>query len=374
MQSFHRMIVSRIANLGGIPRAILSEALQAASRFRYVSAVPLSRSVRWWCTIIGEQPDTSDRHLPTVMTQIQLALLMIIQRNPDHSRYARWLALATILGVPESSLPDAPSPLVIATLRTQGATQYPAPPPLGSSVPSRRERATLGCALLRAGQVIPSAWIEAVVAEQDRATAVQWIAHGALSHHLDALCHDDLTDREITTLIRAGVVLPSSCRFLAQHQWHSDMPWHAIPLSTWDRHPNLHEARTSRSRTAAAWLFHYPHLHQDERFIAALGEDEHWTAEVLIQTDIRDERLLARVATDAASSAEVLIQTDIRDERLLARVATDAALSARVLIQTDIRDERLLARVATDAMRAWNVCKRRPDLRSTLWEVAQHGT
>ena len=279
-----------------------------------------------------------------VIARAQRSLLALSMSRATDPRRTRWLAVASMIGVPADQLPEPVSPAVVEAIRWQR-----------TATSSLSTRARDGLAALHQGTPIPTELIDEAIRSRDRASIIAWLAHGAWDERFEAVC-GRFTDQEIGMLVRAGV-LPHPLVQQVFQRWKSDkLPWEAFPLTMWDTASDVTVARAGRARTAATQLIRYPDLRTDDRLIAAAAQDAQWAAHVLCGTDIRDDRLIAAAAQDAQWAADVLIQyPNIRDDRLIAAAAQDARRAAHVLCNTDIRDDRLIAAAAQDAQWAAHV-------------------
>ena len=393
MSCAYRHAATRIATIAGIPPDVMLTAMDIARQRRVTfPALPPDR-LRTIAPLLGITPTCGNPQ--QVIARIQSALIALGTLHATNPWVERWVAIAAaLLGVPEDHLPVPVHPVIMATVRAQWA----APPR------AARSRRAKGLAALWRGEPIPAKLIDEARRNGDRMAIVTWIAHGVWDERFTDVCRN-LTDEEIGTIARAGVVPDALVERVVQRWGSDDLPWDIFPLTLWDRVADPDIAREGRSRTAAMrlichptirddrlmiaaaetpWYAHdvliaRPDLRTDECLLAAVAPHSHWAAEVLKGTDICDDRLIDTVANaeDAAYAARVLIERpDLHtDNRLLATVAAHSHWAARVLQRTTIRDDRLIIAATATPSSAHDVLIARPDLRTDeclLAAVAAH--
>lgn len=168
-------------------------------------------------------------------------------------------------------------------------------------------RRSKGIAALQQGRPIPKALVDAAIRTCDWESITAWLAHGALDPRLDACC-DRITDAQIATVVRAGV-LPDVLIDRIVSQWSSnDLPWDAFPLILWDRVTDPTIAHLGRARTAATQLIHHHDLH-DDRLITAAAQHAWMAAKILVaRPDLREEYLITAAARNRWTAHDVLRQ------------------------------------------------------------------
>ena len=345
MSCTYRHAATRIASMAGIPHDLMLTAMDVARRYRGTfPALPPDR-LRTITQLLGIPPTCGNPQ--QVLTRIQSALLALGILHPTHPWVERWLAMAAALGIPDDRLPIPVHPAIVATVRAQWAAPPPAPAP---------DRATAGIAALWQGDPIPTELIKDALRMGDRQAIVTWMAYGVWDDRFEAMCRN-LTDAEIGTIVRAGVVPDAVVERIVQRWQSNDLPWDVFPLAMWDRVPDLEIARKGRARTAAMKLIRDRTL-RDHQLMAAAAENPWYAKEVLVtRRDLRDHRLIDAVAKSPSTARDVLItRRDLRtDDRLIAAIAHHHYWAAEVLQGTNIRDDRLIAVVATEPRNAKDV-------------------
>ena len=380
MSCAYRHAAARIATIAGIPRDLMLTAMDIARQRRITfPALPPDR-LRTIAPRLGISSTCGNPQ--QVIARIQSALLALGTLHPSQAWVERGMAIAAALGVPDDHLPVPVHPEIMATVRAQWAAPPPNPAP---------DRATAGIAALWRGDPIPAELIEEALRTGDRQAIVTWIAHGVWDDRFTKICRR-LTDAEIETIIRAGVVPDAVVERVAQRWTSRTLPWDIFPLAMWDRVADPEIARWGSARTAATKLIRDPAL-RDERLIAAAAAVPSYAHDVLVNRpdlrdnclieataavpsyasdvlikrhDLSDDRLIEAVAGNAACARDVLIKRhDLSDDRLIAAVATDAAWARDVLIaRHDLSDDRLIAAVVKDPAYVRTVLLARPDLRT----------
>ena len=354
MSCSYRRAATRIATIAGIPPDLMMMAMDIA-RQRCVTfpALPPDR-LRTIAPVLGITPTCGNPQ--QVIARAQSALIALGTLHPSHPWVERGMAIATaLLGVPEDHLPVPVHPEIMATVRAQWATPPPHPAP---------DRATRGLAFLWRGDPIPDELIDEAICDGDRTAIVTWIAHGVWDDRFEDVCRK-LTDEEIGTIVRAGVVPDALVEQVAQKWMPRRLPWDVFPLAIWDRVADPEIASSYRAHTAAAKLIRDPTL-RDDQLIAAAAKGSGWAYHVLVaRHDLSDDRLIAAVAENAAYAYNLLVaRHDLSDDRLIAAVAERCSWDARdVLIKRhDLSDDRLIAAVAQDPWYARDVLVERHDL------------
>ena len=355
MSCAYRTAATRIATIATIPPDLMLTAMDSARQRRVTFPDLPPDRLRTIAPLLGIAPTCGNPQ--QIMARIHAALLILGTLHSTHLSVERWMAMAVAHGVPDDHLPVSVHPEIMATVCAQWAAPPPNPAP---------DRTTAGIAALWQGDPIPAELIEEALRTGDRRAIVTWIAHGVWDDRFTDVCRN-LTDAEIGTIVRAGVVPDALVARVAQRWWSSDLPWNVFPLTLWDRVADPEIAREGRARTAAMTLIHHPTL-RDDRLIAAAAEKPWYAKDVLIvRTDFSDDRLIAAVAAQTAQwAAEVLIRRfDLSDDRLIAAVATKGTpWDARNVLVTrhDLHDDRLIAAVAKNATCARDVLITRRDL------------
>ena len=337
MSCAYRHAAARIATIAGIPTDLMLTAMDIARQRRVTFPTLPPDRLRTITRLLGISSTCGNPQ--QVIARAQSALIALGTLHSTHPSVERWMAIATaLLGVPEDHLPVPVHPEIMATVRAQWA----APPR-----PARSRRAQ-GIAALWRGKSIPAELIEEAIRLKDRTAIVTWMAYGVWDDRFEAMCWN-LTDEEIGTIVRAGVVPDAVVERIAEQWWSDSLPWEIIPFAMWDRVPDPTIARAGRARTAAAKLARNPAL-RDDQLIAAAAEKSRWAGHVLVaRHDLSDDRLIAAVATDAEYAHNVLCaRHDLTDDRLIT-AAAEEPWSARVVLiaRHDLSDDRLIDAVAT---------------------------
>ena len=382
MSCAYRTAATRIATIATIPPDLMLTAMDIARQRRVVSPdlPPDRRSII--AKLLGITPTCGNPQ--RVIAHTTTALLILGALYPTHPSVERWMAIATVLGVPDDHLPVSVHPVIMATVRAQWAAPPRAP----------RSRRAKGIAALWRTASIPTDLIDEALCVGDRQAIVTWMAHGVWDDRFTGVCYG-LTERDIGTIVRAGVVTDAIVEQVARWWPSDDLPWEVFPVTMWDRVPDPTIARAGRARTAATKLILDPTL-GDDQLIAAAAEDSWYASDVLIKRpdlsdnrlidittkvphyacdvliarpDLCDNRLINAVATHPVLSKKLLVnRSDLRtDDRLITAVVTNPWYARCVLIAcTDLSDNRLIAAVVTaeDATYAHDVLIARPDLRT----------
>ena len=338
MSCAYRHATTRIATIAGIPPDLMLTAMDIARQRRVTfPALPPDR-LRTIAPLLGIAPTCGNPQ--QVIARAQSALIALGTLHPSQAWVERGMAIAAALGVPEDHLPVPVHPEIMATVRAQWAAPPPDPAP---------DRATAGIAALWRGNPIPAELIDEAIRASDRTAIVTWMAHGGWDDRFTDVCRN-LTNAEIGTIVRAGVITDALVERIAQ-RWQSDnLPWDVFPLAMWDRVPDPKIAREGRARTAAARLIRDPAL-RDNRLIDAAAQHPRWAAAILGKRyDRCDDCLIAAVAQDPWYARDVLIaRHDLRDHRLIAAAAKDPLRAQDVLLaRPDLRTETCLITAAAD--------------------------
>ena len=337
MSCAYRHAAARIATIAGIPPDLMLTAMDIARQRRVAFPDLPPDRLRTIAPLLGITPTCGNPQ--QVIARIQSALIALGTLHPTHLYIERWMAVAAALGVPDDHLPVPVHPEIMATVRAQWAAPPPNPAP---------DRTAKGLAALWNGEPIPTEVIDEAIHAGDRQAIVTWIAHGVWDDRFEAMCAD-LSDQEIGTIARAGVMPDTIVKQIAWRWWSADLPWDVFPLAMWDRVANPDIARVGHTRTAAMKLIRVSTL-CDDRLITAAAQQAVWAAKVLIHRhDLCDDRLIAAVAKDEVRAHDVLLaRHDLADDRLIAAVARNAACARNVLIKRhDLADDRLIEAVAS---------------------------
>ena len=359
MSCTYRTAAIRIAVMAGIPRDLMHTAMDVARQHCIAFPTLPSDQLPAITQLLGIAPTCGNPQ--QVITRIHAALLVLGTCHPTNPRIGRWMAVAAAIGVPTDRLPVLPPPVVINTVRTQLAALFSQDDDHPTTCLEQ------GLHALRHGQAIPHDLVDVAIRAATRDIIVTWLAHGALDNRLEAMCHQ-LTDTQMETLARAGVLPDALVAKVATLWWSPRLSWHDFPLEMWDRVTDREIARRGRARTAAAWLIHYPDLSTNDRYITAAAQDETEAAKVCIaRPDLRTNKyLIAAIATDPWGAARVLVSClDIRDPLLMTATAREPGAAAWTLAhRRDIYDEQLMMAVTASASWTAEVLIARPDLRT----------
>lgn len=352
-----RSVALRLALIAGIPSTMIVEVL-ALARHR-ITGYPLPVGDEASALIQNLTLSPPSHDIEQVIDRLRVALLILGQLYPTNPRIMRWMALASMLGVPIECLPVFVSPRVITTVRQQMDDWRR----MIDCTPL--DRVTQGLHALYQGQPISRGLIEAAIQQHDWHAIATWLAHGAQDSYLEATCHQLMPDT-ITILVCAGVAPTSLAVALERWWWSGNLPWDAFPLTIWDHVSNPNIARVGRAHTAAIQLITYPDSRTHEQVIAAAASEARWAAKTLCATRLRDDCLITAVAHNAWWAANVLgTCPDIVHDHLITAVAQaqEPDWAAHVLMKrSDICDDRLIALAAQDRQSIQDVIQHRPDL------------
>ena len=387
MSCAYRHAAFRVAAVAGMPPELMLMAMDVVPHQHVAHRHPPSETDSHIMRNLLNLPDSCSNP-DRVFDRVRMALVSFGYTHPTNPRILRWMALATILGVPTHDLPIPVPPVVIDTVRSQMhrlSAIDPTVPPDWQADPVEA-----GLITLRQGKPIPPDMVE--LTKQHQQAKLSWLAHGACSNQLEESC-GQMEPPQIATLVRAGVIPTSLVMAIERYWWSDHLPWDAFPLFIWDQIANRHVQRWGKARTAATqviqdadrrrddrfiaaaalhsyWssrvLLHCPDLRGDDRLIAATAEEAQWAARVLLHCPdlCDDDRLIAAAAGETEWAARVLLRyPELRDDdRLIAAAAGETEWAARVLMESDLCDDRLIATAAKDGAWAAQVLIRRTDL------------
>ena len=351
MSCAYRHAAVRIATIAGIPPDLMLTAMDIARQRRVIPPTLPPDRLRTIAPRLGITPTCGNPQ--QVIARIQSALIALGTLHPSQPWVERGMAIAAALGMPDDHLPVPVHPEIMETVRAQWAAPPPDPAP---------NRATAGIAALWRGEPIPLDLMTEALRVNDWDAIVTWMAHGVWDDRFEDVC-TGLTNAEIGTIVRAGV-MPNALVAQITQRWQSnDLPWDVFPLAMWDWVTNPKVAREGRARTAAAKLIRNPAL-RDERLIDAAAQHPRWAAEVLGATDLCDNRLIDAAAQHPHHAVAVLgTRRDLRDDCLIQAAAKESLCARNVLIaRPDLSDDRLIAAAAEIPWYARDVLVARHDL------------
>lgn len=336
----------RVAVMTGLPYDITSTAMDIVQKQWDTMPHPHPDAIPSIAKILGLS-DTCGTP-STVIRRVWAALLMLMQTYSYDPRRTRWMAVASLFGMPDDLLPEPAHPAVVEMVNRQ----------LMITRPSQSPRVMQGLAALQQGAPIPTALIDEAIQARDREAIITWISYGAWDDRFETAC-DMMDDRDFSVIAWSGVIPRALVKRLTNERWTDSISWEFLPLSLWDRIPYESLARTGRARTAAAQFIRYPSLRSDNRLIAAMMQDAEAVVTVLRHEHLRDDRLIAAVAENPERAADVLYYIpELRtNDRLIEGVAQNAKAAADVIIHCpDLRtNDRLIEAATQDAEAAADV-------------------
>ena len=160
MSGAYRHAAARIATIAGIPPDLMLTAMDIVRQRRVTFPDLPPGRLRTITKLLGITPTCGNSQ--QVIVRVQAALLALGTLHATNPRVERWMAMATVLGVPGEHLPVPVHPEIMATVRAQWA----APPR-----PARSRRAK-GLAALWRGDPIPAELIDEAIRAGDRTAIV----------------------------------------------------------------------------------------------------------------------------------------------------------------------------------------------------------